>query len=170
VQLLRELRPESYGAALEISTVVSRDACCAALLLPRTVFGVCNLPHHACSVQLMQLWRLQPAPRQPAPTARDLLASHRRRRPPTPGHPGPQDGFQGREKEAIIISMVRSNQGGQVGFLADSRRMNVAVTRARRHCALVCDSETVGSDVFLKRLVEWFEAHGEYVSAQELVG
>ena len=79
------------------------------------------------------------------------------------------DGFQGREKEAIIISMVRSNTNGEVGFLADNRRMNVAVTRARRHCALVCDSDTVKSDPFLKRLIEYFEEHGEYASAQEYV-
>jgi ATP-dependent RNA/DNA helicase IGHMBP2 len=79
------------------------------------------------------------------------------------------DGFQGREKEAIIISMVRSNENGEVGFLSDRRRMNVAVTRARRHCAIVCDSETVSNDAFLKRLVEYVTAHGEYASAAELV-
>lgn len=79
------------------------------------------------------------------------------------------DGFQGREKEAIVISMVRSNSGGEVGFLADRRRMNVAVTRARRHCCLVCDTETVSSDPFLQRLVDYFSAHGEYGSAAELV-
>lgn len=49
------------------------------------------------------------------------------------------------------------------------RRMNVAVTRARRHCALVCDSETVAADAFLGRLVKYFEAHGDYISAGELV-
>lgn len=79
------------------------------------------------------------------------------------------DGFQGREKEAIIISMVRSNDSKGVGFLADRRRMNVAVTRARRHCAIVCDSETVAADAFLGRLVEYFSAHGEYVSAEEVM-
>ncbi|GLT96075.1 hypothetical protein SLE2022_137240 [Rubroshorea leprosula] len=77
------------------------------------------------------------------------------------------DGFQGREKEAIIISMVRSNSTKEVGFLSDRRRMNVAVTRARRHCCLVCDTETVSSDGFLKRLVEHFEEHGEYLSGSE---
>ena len=79
------------------------------------------------------------------------------------------DGFQGREKEAIVISAVRSNEQGEVGFLSDARRMNVAVTRARRHCCLVCDSETVGRrDAFMQRLVAHFEQHGEYISAAEL--
>ncbi|KAK7855083.1 dna-binding protein smubp-2 [Quercus suber] len=77
------------------------------------------------------------------------------------------DGFQGREKEAIIISMVRSNSKKEVGFLSDHRRMNVAVTRARRQCCLVCDTETVSSDGFLKRLIEYFEEHAEYQSASE---
>ncbi|KAK4783285.1 hypothetical protein SAY86_007659 [Trapa natans] len=77
------------------------------------------------------------------------------------------DGFQGREKEAIIISMVRSNSKKEVGFLSDKRRMNVAVTRARRQCCLICDTDTVSSDAFLKRLVEYFEENGEYLSASE---
>ncbi|KAK9825119.1 hypothetical protein WJX74_010900 [Apatococcus lobatus] len=78
------------------------------------------------------------------------------------------DGFQGREKEAVVISMVRSNHGGEVGFLADKRRMNVAVTRARRHCAIICSSETVNHDDFLAGLVAHFEAHGAYQSAAQL--
>ncbi|XP_020093137.1 DNA-binding protein SMUBP-2 isoform X2 [Ananas comosus] len=77
------------------------------------------------------------------------------------------DGFQGREKEAIIISMVRSNSKREVGFLSDHRRMNVAVTRARRQCCLVCDVETVSQDSFLKRLVDYFTERGEYLSASE---
>ena len=75
----------------------------------------------------------------------------------------------GREKEAIIISMVRSNDKGEVGFLSAKRRMNVAFTRARRHCAVICDSETVSKDPFLASLVAYMEAHGVYISAEELV-
>ncbi|XWS43164.1 hypothetical protein CRYUN_Cryun16bG0079500 [Craigia yunnanensis] len=54
----------------------------------------------------------------------------------------------------------------EVGFLSDRRRMNVAVTRARRQCCLVCDTETVSSDV-LKRLVEYFDERDKYLSASE---
>jgi len=69
----------------------------------------------------------------------------------------------------VVISAVRSNPRGEVGFLSDVRRMNVAVTRARRHCCLVCDTDTVARvNPFLQRLVAHFEAHGEYLSAAEL--
>jgi predicted DNA helicase len=78
------------------------------------------------------------------------------------------DGFQGREKEAIILSTVRSNESSTVGFLADPRRMNVAVTRARRHCSLVCDSETISNDKMLKGLVEYFMDNGEYTFAESM--
>ena len=78
------------------------------------------------------------------------------------------DGFQGREKEAIVISMVRSNEDNKVGFLADPRRMNVAVTRARRHCSLVCDSETVSNDNMLSGLVDYFMEEGEYTLAEPM--
>ncbi len=80
---------------------------------------------------------------------------------------GSVDGFQGREKEAVVISMVRSNTRGDVGFLADERRMNVAVTRARRHVAIIGDSATVSSHPFLGRLVEYCQEKGEYRSAWE---
>ncbi|NXR80418.1 SMBP2 protein, partial [Pycnonotus jocosus] len=77
------------------------------------------------------------------------------------------DGFQGREKEAVILSFVRSNRKGEVGFLAEERRINVAVTRARRQVAVVCDSHTVGSRPFLRRLLDHLSQHGLLRSAFE---
>ncbi|NWV46755.1 SMBP2 protein, partial [Daphoenositta chrysoptera] len=77
------------------------------------------------------------------------------------------DGFQGREKEAVILSFVRSNRKGEVGFLAEERRINVAVTRARRQVAVVCDSHTVGSLPFLRRLLDHLAQHGLVRSAFE---
>ena len=79
------------------------------------------------------------------------------------------DGFQGREKEAIVISLVRSNENGEVGFLSDKRRMNVAITRARRHCTIVGDSDTASNDPFLAALFRYFEEYGEVRSAEEVV-
>ncbi len=67
------------------------------------------------------------------------------------------DGFQGREKEAVIISLVRSNSRGEIGFLDDVRRMNVALTRARRKLVVIGDSATIGGHPFYARLLEYFE-------------
>ncbi|KAJ9077418.1 DNA-binding protein SMUBP-2 [Entomophthora muscae] len=53
---------------------------------------------------------------------------------------GSVDGFQGQEREAVLVSLVRSNPEGSVGFLSDHRRLNVALTRARRHLCLIGDS------------------------------
>lgn len=58
---------------------------------------------------------------------------------------GTVDGLQGREKEAVVLSLVRSNEAREMGFLSERRRMNVAMTRARRHLAVIGDSETVGA-------------------------
>ncbi|XP_053648045.1 DNA-binding protein SMUBP-2 isoform X2 [Cherax quadricarinatus] len=77
------------------------------------------------------------------------------------------DGFQGREKEAVVISLVRSNKQGTVGFLSEDRRLNVAVTRARRHLTVVCDSDTVNKHDFLKGLVDYISQHGQVRTALE---
>jgi predicted DNA helicase len=77
------------------------------------------------------------------------------------------DGFQGREKEAVVVSLVRSNREGDIGFLADVRRMNVALTRARRKLIVVGDSATVTAHPFYRRLVNYFDAIGAYHSVWE---
>jgi superfamily I DNA and/or RNA helicase len=77
------------------------------------------------------------------------------------------DGFQGREKEAIVISMVRSNDIGEIGFLSDLRRMNVAMTRARRKLIVIGDSATLSADPFYARLIEYFEGQGAYRTVWE---
>lgn len=77
------------------------------------------------------------------------------------------DGFQGREKEAVIISLVRSNARGEIGFLHDTRRMNVALTRARRKLIVIGDSATIGGHPFYSRLLQHFEALGAYRTVWE---
>ena len=77
------------------------------------------------------------------------------------------DGFQGREKEAIVISLVRSNARGEIGFLADARRLNVALTRARRRLTIIGDSATLAHDPFFVRMIEWVERVGAYRSIWE---
>ena len=72
------------------------------------------------------------------------------------------DGFQGREKEAVLISCVRSNSTGEIGFLADMRRMNVALTRARRKLIVVGDSATLGGHEFYAAMLSYFESIGAY--------
>ncbi len=81
---------------------------------------------------------------------------------------GTVDGLQGREKEAVVVSLVRSNERGEVGFLAELRRLNVALTRARRHLTIVGDSATLAHDHDLRGLVEHLQQHAHYRSAFEL--
>jgi superfamily I DNA and/or RNA helicase len=78
------------------------------------------------------------------------------------------DGFQGREKEAVLLTMVRSNDRGEIGFLADTRRTNVAITRARRKLIVVGDSATLGSHKFYATMLEYFEQANAYRSVWEL--
>ncbi|MCE9608258.1 MAG: IGHMBP2 family helicase [Planctomycetia bacterium] len=77
------------------------------------------------------------------------------------------DGFQGREKEAVIVTLVRSNPEGEIGFLGDVRRMNVALTRAKRKLTVVGDSATLGGHPFYRDLLEYFEQAGAYHSIWE---
>lgn len=78
------------------------------------------------------------------------------------------DGFQGREKEAVVMCTVRSNSSGEVGFLSDARRMNVALTRARRRLIVIGDSATLGNDEFLASMLQWFEESGAYRTVWDL--
>ncbi|MCB9647407.1 MAG: AAA family ATPase [Deltaproteobacteria bacterium] len=77
------------------------------------------------------------------------------------------DGFQGREKEAIVISLVRSNPDQELGFLTDVRRMNVALTRARRKLLVVGDGATLSAHPFYADLLSYVEAAGLYRSVWE---
>jgi ATP-dependent RNA/DNA helicase IGHMBP2 len=78
---------------------------------------------------------------------------------------GTVDGFQGREKEAVVVDLVRSNDAGDIGFLADTRRMNVALTRARRFLLVVGDSATIGKHPYYKDFLDHVEAAGAWISA-----
>ncbi len=69
------------------------------------------------------------------------------------------DGFQGQERDVIIVSLVRSNNDGQIGFLRDLRRMNVAMTRARSKLIIIGDHETLAHHEFYKKLYEYIKKH-----------
>lgn len=67
------------------------------------------------------------------------------------------DGFQGQERDIILISLVRSNENGQIGFLSDLRRMNVAMTRARMKLMIFGDKETLLHHAFYRKLIQYVE-------------
>jgi ATP-dependent RNA/DNA helicase IGHMBP2 len=77
------------------------------------------------------------------------------------------DGFQGREKEAVVLSLVRSNAGGEIEFLSDIRRMNVAMTRARRKLLMIGDTATLCTHPFYQRVIEYLENQSAYRSVWE---
>lgn len=79
------------------------------------------------------------------------------------------DGFQGQERDAVYISLVRSNDKCEIGFLKDYRRMNVAMTRARQKLVIVGDSATIGNDEFYRAFLEYCEQHGAYRTAWEFI-
>jgi superfamily I DNA and/or RNA helicase len=77
------------------------------------------------------------------------------------------DGFQGQEKDVVYISLVRSNGKSEIGFLGDTRRMNVAMTRARKQLVIVGDSATIGSHPFYDAFLSYCEQNGLYQTAWE---
>ncbi len=77
------------------------------------------------------------------------------------------DGFQGEERDVIYISLVRSNENNEIGFLSDLRRMNVAITRAKKKLVVIGDSATIGSNPFYQSFLEYCEEHGMYRTAWE---
>jgi superfamily I DNA and/or RNA helicase len=77
------------------------------------------------------------------------------------------DGFQGREKEAVVVSLTRSSEAGELGFLADVRRMNVAITRARKKLVVVGDGATVTRHPFYDGFFRHAQAVGAWGSAWE---
>ena len=77
------------------------------------------------------------------------------------------DGFQGEERDVIYISLVRSNEKQEIGFLNDLRRMNVAITRAKKKLVVIGDSSTIGASKFYNSFLEYCEKHGAYRTAWE---
>jgi superfamily I DNA and/or RNA helicase len=77
------------------------------------------------------------------------------------------DSFQGQERDAVFISMTRSNTDGEIGFVADTRRMNVAMTRARKLLVVVGDSATIGNFNYYSDFIQYAESIDAYKSAWE---
>jgi len=78
------------------------------------------------------------------------------------------DSFQGQERDIVYIGMTRSNLESKIGFLSDIRRMNVAMTRARKKLVIVGDSATLSQSPFYAGLIRYAEEQGAYQSAWEL--
>ncbi|WP_161887699.1 AAA domain-containing protein [Pontibacter russatus] len=83
---------------------------------------------------------------------------------------GTVDSFQGQERDIIYISMTRSNDKGEIGFLADIRRMNVAMTRAKKKLVIVGDSATLSQHPYYAAFLTYVESINAYRSAWELTG
>ncbi|MBK8966780.1 MAG: C-terminal helicase domain-containing protein [Lewinellaceae bacterium] len=79
------------------------------------------------------------------------------------------DGFQGQERDVIYISLVRSNEKHEIGFLQDYRRMNVAMTRARMLLVVIGDSATIGKNPFYQAFLDYVAEHGAYRTAWEFM-
>lgn len=79
------------------------------------------------------------------------------------------DSFQGQEQDTIILSLVRSNDDGDIGFLKDYRRMNVAITRAKEKLFVIGDSATIGGDAFYHSFLTYMEKFGNYRTVWEFL-
>ncbi|MCK7554860.1 DEAD/DEAH box helicase family protein [Chitinophaga sedimenti] len=79
------------------------------------------------------------------------------------------DSFQGQERDIVYISMTRSNADSKIGFLSDIRRMNVAMTRARKKLVVIGDSGTLSQDEFYAGFISYAERHNAYQSAWEFM-
>ena len=79
------------------------------------------------------------------------------------------DGFQGQECDLVAISLVRSNDNNEIGFLSDTRRMNVALTRARKKLVVFGDSATLGEHPFYSAFLDHVQKADQYQSAWELM-
>lgn len=79
------------------------------------------------------------------------------------------DGFQGQEKDIIYISLVRSNDQQEIGFLTDTRRMNVALTRARKKLVVIGDSATIGAHGFYQKFLDYVEELNAHKTAWEFM-
>ena len=78
------------------------------------------------------------------------------------------DGYQGREKEVVVVSLVRSNPSGAVGFLEESRRLNVDVTRARRCAIIIGDAMTLATDPAIASLVDFCQENNCFKKLSEI--
>jgi superfamily I DNA and/or RNA helicase len=79
------------------------------------------------------------------------------------------DSFQGQERDIVFVSLVRSNDRNEIGFLKDYRRMNVAMTRAKFKLVMVGDSATLANDPFYDQLITYCMNEGHYHSAWEFI-
>ena len=78
------------------------------------------------------------------------------------------DGFQGREKEVILLSLVRSNLRGEIGFLSDLRRLNVAITRAKTKLIVTGNAATLQSHPTYRQWMAWIRQHGKWITSTEV--